>query len=83
MSSHKNGMTYSCDHAAVVTKSDTAKLPRTSRFLFIGGAGNLRVTTAAGDTLTINSIANSTVLPLEVTQVHSLSTTATSLVAMW
>jgi hypothetical protein len=78
-----NEMTYSCGNAVAVTKSDTAKLPRTSRFIFVGGAGNLKVTTAGGDTLTINSIANSTVLPLEIVQVHSLSTTATSLVAMW
>ncbi len=83
MSQHKNKVSYSCDHALVATRSDTALLPRTSRFIFVGGAGNMKVTTVGGETLTINSIANSTLLPLQVTQIHSVSTTATNMVVMW
>lgn len=78
-----NEIHYSCGNARVITPNDSNKLPRTSRFIFVGGGGNMKITTSGGDTLTINSIANSTLLPLEVAQIHSLSTTATSLVLMW
>lgn len=67
--------------AEAVTPSDNADLPNASRSLFIGGAGNLQITTVGGDTVTL--VGASGFIPICVARVHAASTTATSIVALW
>ena len=54
-------------------------------FLYIGGAGNVRVTTIGQDIITFTAVPLGTVLPVQVIKVHSLSsgTTATLINALW
>ena len=51
--------------------------------LYVGGAGDLRVTTTCGDTVVFNNIQAGTFLPVHVDKVWSNGTTATNIIALW
>ena len=68
--------------AAVVTASDTTHLGNV-RGLFVGGAGNVALVTAAGSTVVFTGVAAGSILPVRCTQVNSTSTTATNIVALY
>jgi len=53
--------------------------------LYIGGAGNVTVTTIGQDIVTFTAVAVGTVLPVQVLKVHSVGsgTTATLINALW
>lgn len=65
-----------------VTPSDTVDLTNVSRWLFVGGAGNVVVITSAGTTLTFTGVAAGTLLPIRVSRVKATGTTATNMVAL-
>lgn len=78
--------------AAAVTTSDTADIPSVSTqdgsgnngcVLYIGGAGNIKVTTAGGDTVTFTGLLAGMFLPVQVLRVWSTDTTATNIIALW
>jgi|TARA_R100001460_G_C3535280_1_gene173930 hypothetical protein len=79
--------------ASAVTPSDTVNIPSVSTdpganrnngcVLFVGGAGNIKVTTVGGDEVTFNGISSGTFIPVQVTKVHSTGTSATNIVALW
>lgn len=52
-------------------------------YLFIGGAGNVAVTTIGGDDVIFNATPIGTVLPVQVLTVKSTGTTATLINALW
>lgn len=54
-------------------------------FLYVGGAGNVRVTTIGQDILTFTAVPVGTILPVQVVKVHSVGsgTTATLINALW
>lgn len=74
---------YGLDHAAAVTPSDTVNLPRSCRMLWVGGAGNVKVDTVGGDTVTFSTVAAGTRLPIQAKKVYSTGTTATLMVALY
>lgn len=53
--------------------------------LYIGGAGNVKVTTIGQDVVTFSGVTAGTVLPVQVVKVHSSGsgTTATLINALW
>ena len=67
--------------AEAVTPSDSDDLPNFSRALYVGGAGDLEVTTVGGDTVTLT--AASGLLPICVSRVRASGTSATGIVALW
>lgn len=76
--------------AAAVTPSDSANIPSitggTSNngcVLYIGGAGNLRVTTIGGDDVSFTGILAGSFLPVQVVKVWADGTSATNIVALW
>lgn len=69
------------DRAEEVTPSDSAPLSRPCRALYVGGAGDLVVVTAGGDTVTFADVPAGTVLPVRVVKVLA-ATTATAVVAI-
>jgi len=69
--------------AAAVTPNDGTDLSFVTRFLFVGGAGNLTVTMADGVDCTFTGVAASTTLKVQAKRVKSTGTTATNIVAMW
>ena len=54
-------------------------------FLYVGGAGNVRVTTIGQDIITFTAVPVGTVLPVQVIKVHASGsgTTATLINALW
>lgn len=69
------------DNAAAVTPNDTANLPTYSKRLWIGGAGNVKLTTVGGSTVTYTSVPAGTYLQVRAQQVFASGTTATNIIA--
>lgn len=70
-------------YAVAVTPNDGADLADTSRALYIGGAGDVKVDMLGSGTVTFVGVAAGTVLPLRADRVYATGTTATSIVALW
>lgn len=68
--------------AAAVTPSDSTDIT-TTRGVYVGGAGNLAVTMANGSTATFVGIPAGSILSIRVKRIHSTSTTATNIVALY
>lgn len=82
MSSHELTALSHPKNAASVTPHNTNRLENTG-VLFIGGAGNVNVTTEAGQDVVFSNVLAGTFLPVRVTHVKATSTTATNLVVCW
>lgn len=67
--------------AEAVTPNDAADLPNFSRALYVGGGGDIRITTVGGDTVTLTAATG--FLPICVARVHATGTSATAIVALW
>lgn len=66
--------------AADITPSDTAD--QSYRAIYVGGAGNVSVVTAGGNTVTFTAPPVGTIIPIDVTRVRSTGTTATLLLGL-
>ena len=69
-------------HAAEILPNDGVDLETTARALWIGTSGNLRVTTAGGETVIFRNVGPG-VLPIRAARVHATGTTAGDIVAVW
>jgi hypothetical protein len=56
---------------------------RVARRLYVGGTGNVNVVTSGGDTILFSGVPAGAILPVQVVQVKSTSTTATLIVALY
>lgn len=68
--------------AEAVTPSNTVNFA-TPSVVFVGGAGNVKVTTAQGSDVTFTGVLGGSVLPLQVLRVWSTGTTATNMVRIF
>ena len=68
--------------AVAVTPSDTVDLTN-SGFLYVGAAGDVKVDTSDGDTVTFTALAAGIVHPIRVKRVYSTGTTATNITAVY
>lgn len=80
--SRTTGLSSPAEFAAPVTPSDGADLAVASRAIYIGGAGDLRVTTVGGDTITFRN-APEGLFPIRARRIHATETTAADLIAVW
>jgi hypothetical protein len=71
------------DGAAAVTPNDSADLSFVARALYVGGAGNIKIDTPNGDTVTLYGATAGSVLPVRANRVYSTGTTATNIVALY
>jgi hypothetical protein len=78
--------------AAAVTPSNTVDIPSVSTqdgtgnngcVLYVGGAGDIKVTTAGGDTVVFTGLLAGMFVPVQVLRVWATDTTATNIVALW
>ena len=69
-------------HAMAVTPSNTNDLPAATTAIFVGGAGNVRVTMLGGERVTVTGLPAGW-HPIRVTRVWATNTTATNIVAVW
>jgi hypothetical protein len=63
--------------AAAITVSDTANLAQPS-IIYVGAAGNVKVTTAQGTDVTFVGLVAGQVIPVQVIRVWSTGTTVTT-----
>lgn len=68
--------------ATETTPNDSTDLPVTSRAIYVGTAGDLRVTTAGGDVVTFANL-QAGILPMRVKRIHATGTTAGDIVVIW
>lgn len=66
--------------AVAVTPSDATII--NGKAIYVGGAGNVAVTTAAGTVVTFTAPPVCTVIPIAFTKVMATNTTATLLIAL-
>jgi hypothetical protein len=71
------------ENGFAVTPNDSTDLTATTRALFVGGAGNLRITTSGGDTFTMTGVLAGSLIPVRVVRVLSTGTTATNIAALY
>lgn len=57
--------------------------PKESCVLYVGGAGNIKLTTDAGDIVTFVALPVGSFIPVQTSKVFSTGTTATNLIALW
>lgn len=69
--------------AAAVTPNDSVDLTVAARALYIGGAGNVELTTTGGTTLVFTGVPAGSILPVRTVRVLAGDTTATSIVALF
>ena len=50
---------------------------------YVGGTGNVKITTAAGDDVTLTSLPTGAFVPVQTVKIFSTGTTATNIVALW
>lgn len=71
-------------NATAVTPDDANDISTgVTRGLYVGGAGNLVLIMAMGQTVTFTNIQAGSILPLAVARVKATLTTATNIVALW
>lgn len=78
----KADATVSASRAAAVTLSDSAAVECT-RGVYVGGAGDLKVTFVEGGEVTFVGVVAGTLLPIQVVVIWSTGSTATSVVALY
>ena len=70
-------------HAADVAPSDGSDISHVTRAIYVGGAGDLRVTLKGGGDVTFRNLGSGVLLPVRATRVWQSGTTAGDLVALW
>lgn len=79
---HSVGLTAPAIRAENITPNDSADLARTTRALYVGQTGNVRVTTSAGDTLTLANMQGGVLYPIRIARILATGTTASDLVGL-
>lgn len=73
-----------CVHGFAITPSDTTVFTTATRYLWIGGAGNIEVLLTGDSTaVLIQNIAAGTLLEFSATMVKATGTTASAIVGLY
>ncbi len=72
----------SCAGSATAITPADSDLDNQMRSLYIGGSGNLKVTTVNGHAVTFVGLVAGTILPVSVKRVWSTGTTATNIIGL-
>jgi hypothetical protein len=79
---HETGLTAPARAAAAITPSDSVPLANTTRAIYVGAPGDLRVRLASAEVVTFAGVLAGVVYPLRVEQVLATGTTAGGLVGL-
>ena len=82
-SEFKAGITAPAENGASVTPHDTNDLANTSRGVYVGVSGDVKVDLVGGDTVTFVGMAAGVIHPIRVTRVYSTGTDATDIVTVY
>ena len=81
--SNERSMQAPAGHAPLITPNDTTDLPYITRAIYVGGTGDVKLTTVGGETVTFASVPAGTVLPIRVARVLATGTTATAILGLY
>ena len=79
---HASGLTAPAGHAAQIVPNDGADLPVTTRAIYVGTGGDVRVRLISGATVTFTNMQAGLYYPMRVERVLATGTTAGGLVGM-
>lgn len=79
---YQPGLSSPYARAEAITPNDSTDLTNSTRALWIGGAGNVKVDTVGGDTVTLVGALVGTIIPIRAKRVYATGTTATNLVGL-
>lgn len=65
-----------------VVPNDVTNLANPSRYLYVGGTGDIVAVDLLGNTVTFKNVVAGTVLPIRAVRVDATGTTATSIIAL-
>lgn len=77
------GLESPAENAAAVTPNDSTDLANTTRGVYVGVTGDLKVDTVGGNTVTFVSLAAGIIHPIRAKRVYSTGTTATSILGVY
>ena len=78
-----SGYDAPASNAFAVTPADGSNLTHAARALFVGGAGDVKVDTLGGDTVTFTGVLAGSILPVRILKVYATGTDATNIVAVY
>jgi hypothetical protein len=78
-----SGLDSPASDALEVVPNDSADLATTARAIYVGGAGDVKIDTVRGSTVTFRGVLAGYEIPVRTRRVHSTGTTATNMIAMW
>lgn len=81
--SQKTALNSPANHAFAITPADGSDLDHVTRGIYVGGAGNLKVDMAGGETVTFTGLAVGVVHALRVKRVYLTGTTATAILGLY
>ena len=73
----------SCGNASIITPDDANDLAVPCRAVYVGTAGNMKVTTARGDTLLFSNLPAGIVHPISCRRIWAATTTAGLIIALY
>lgn len=81
--SWRAGLESPAEYAASVTPNDSTDLAQSTRGIYVGATGDLKVDTVGGSTITFVGLAAGIIHPIRAKRVYSTGTTATSIVGVY
>jgi hypothetical protein len=79
---HDTGLTSPAQSATAILPSDSTDLPRATRALYVGQAGDLKVRMVSGEVILFAGVLAGALYPLRVDRVLATGTTASGLVGL-
>ncbi len=79
---HETSLTSPAVGADLIVPNDTVALPKSTRAIYVGSAGNLRVQFVSGDVVTLSNVQAGVIYPLRAALVLATGTTAGGLLGL-
>ncbi len=79
---HAVGLTAPATRPETITPNDSADLSHTTRALYVGQTGNVRVQMVSGDIVTLANMQGGILYPIRASRVFATGTTASDLVGL-
>lgn len=83
MALERTGGSHPASGGIAITKNDDTVLDPTTRGIWVGGTGDMKVRMVDQTVITIEAIPAGTLLPIRVDKVLSTGTTATKMVGLY
>jgi hypothetical protein len=77
------GMSGPAENAFAITPDNDNDLATVTRWLYVGTAGHVKIDTANGDTVTLNSLAAGVLHPIRARRVYATGTAALTIVGLY